>query len=101
VTVEEAVRLVAQADALGRDGEVPVLDIGQPVKIADVAQRLAAQADDPPQIEFTGLRPGENSTKCCSPNRRRALGLAAGGSRVRCSAAAPANGGQPVPAPGV
>jgi len=59
MTVEEAVELVIQAGAIGRDGEVLILDMGQPVRIADVAQRLAARADRPPELVYTGLRPGE------------------------------------------
>ncbi|MCW2501966.1 MAG: polysaccharide biosynthesis protein, partial [Actinomycetia bacterium] len=59
MTVEEAVRLVVQAGAIGRPGEALVLDMGQPVRIADVARRLAASAPRPVEITFTGLRPGE------------------------------------------
>ena len=59
MTVEEAVQLVIQAGAIGRDGEALVLDMGRPVKIDDVAHRLAAQAERPVRIVYTGLRPGE------------------------------------------
>ncbi|NNE73495.1 MAG: polysaccharide biosynthesis protein [Acidimicrobiales bacterium] len=59
MTVREAVQLVIQAGAVGRDGEALVLDMGEPVKILDVARRLVAQADRPIEIVFTGLRPGE------------------------------------------
>jgi FlaA1/EpsC-like NDP-sugar epimerase len=59
MTVEEAVELVIQAGAVGHDGEAMVLDMGEPVRIADVAQRLADQADRTIEIVFTGLRPGE------------------------------------------
>ena len=59
MTVQEAVQLVIQAGAVGRDGEALVLDMGEPVKIVDVAKRLVAQADRPIEIVFTGLRPGE------------------------------------------
>ena len=57
--VEEAAQLVVNAGAIGRDGEVLVLDMGEPVKIADVAQRFADQHHPPLEIVFTGLRPGE------------------------------------------
>ncbi len=57
--VEEAVQLVIQAGAIGRGGEALVLDMGEPVKIDDVARRLAAQAPRPIEIVYTGLRPGE------------------------------------------
>jgi FlaA1/EpsC-like NDP-sugar epimerase len=58
MTVEEAVELVIQAGAIGRCGEVLVLDMGEPVRIADVARRLA-QPFGGREIVFTGLRPGE------------------------------------------
>lgn len=57
--VEEAAQLVINAGAIGRDGEVLVLDMGEPVIIADVARRFAAQHQPPLEIVFTGLRPGE------------------------------------------
>ena len=59
MTVEEAVQLVIQAGAVGRDGEALVLDMGEPVRIDDVARRLAAQATRQIDIVYTGLRPGE------------------------------------------
>mgnify|MGYP003346665675 CR=1 FL=1 len=59
MTIEEAVQLVVQAGAVGDAGEVLVLDMGEPVRIADVAARLAAAADKPIEIVYTGLRPGE------------------------------------------
>jgi FlaA1/EpsC-like NDP-sugar epimerase len=59
MTVEEAVQLVIQAGAIGRDGEALVLDMGKPVVIAEVARLMAARANRRIAIEFTGLRPGE------------------------------------------
>jgi FlaA1/EpsC-like NDP-sugar epimerase len=59
MTVEEACELVIQAGAIGRPGEVLVLDMGTPVRIAEVAERLAGQAKRPTRVTFTGLRPGE------------------------------------------
>jgi FlaA1/EpsC-like NDP-sugar epimerase len=59
MTVQEAVQLVLQASAIGRDGEALVLDMGDPVRIDDIARQLAAQAPGAPQIVYTGLRPGE------------------------------------------
>lgn len=56
---EEAVELVIQAGAIGRDGEALVLDMGDPVRIDDVARRLANEADREIAIVYTGLRPGE------------------------------------------
>jgi FlaA1/EpsC-like NDP-sugar epimerase len=59
MTVQEAVELVIQAGAVGKDGEVLVLDMGEPVRIADVAKRLALESERPIRIVYTGLRPGE------------------------------------------
>nr|WP_232521026.1 polysaccharide biosynthesis protein [Micromonospora phaseoli] len=59
MTVQEAVHLVLQAAQIGRDGEALVLDMGEPVRIDDLARRLVAQASSPVQILYTGLRPGE------------------------------------------
>ena len=57
--VGEAVGLTLQAGALGRPGEVLVLDMGKPVSIDEVARLLAASSPRPIAIEYTGLRPGE------------------------------------------
>lgn len=59
MTVEEAAELVLQAAAIGAPGEALVLDMGEPVLIADVAERLAAQSERPIRIDVTGLRQGE------------------------------------------
>jgi len=59
MSVEEAVELVIQAGALGRSGEVLVLDLGDPVRIDDLARLLAARARRPIDVTYTGLRPGE------------------------------------------
>ncbi|MGK2947176.1 MAG: polysaccharide biosynthesis protein, partial [Acidimicrobiales bacterium] len=59
MTVEEAVQLVIQAGAIGEDGRAMVLDMGEPVKIAEVAKRLIDQAGGGIEIVYTGLRPGE------------------------------------------
>ena len=59
MTVQEAVRLVIQAGAIDSRGEVLVLDMGQPVRIADVARRIAETAHRRVELIYTGLRPGE------------------------------------------
>ncbi|MGV9212417.1 polysaccharide biosynthesis protein [Micromonospora sp. RB23] len=59
MTVQEAVHLVLQAAAIGRDGEALVLDMGEPVRIDDLARRMVEQAASPVPIVYTGLRPGE------------------------------------------
>ena len=59
MTIAEASRLVIYAGAIGDPGEVLILDMGEPVRILDVAERFAAQHDPPLEIVFTGLRPSE------------------------------------------
>ncbi|MDG9675544.1 nucleoside-diphosphate sugar epimerase/dehydratase [Micromonospora sp. DH14] len=59
MTVQEAVHLVLQAAEIGRDGEALVLDMGEPVRIADLARQMADQASSTVPIVYTGLRPGE------------------------------------------
>lgn len=59
MTISEAVQLVIQAGAIGNDGEVLILDMGEPVKIADVARRMVDAEDRDIEIVFTGLRDGE------------------------------------------
>lgn len=59
MTIQEAVQLVLQAGAIGRGGEVLVLDMGRPVRIADAARQLAELAPSHIDIVYTGLRPGE------------------------------------------
>jgi len=59
MTVQEAVQLVIQAAAVGGDGEVLVLDMGEPVRIDDVARRLADGAARSIDVVYTGLRQGE------------------------------------------
>lgn len=59
MTVEEAVQLVIQAGAIGSSGEVLILDMGEPVRIADVAKRLIHEGGSHIEIVYTGLRPGE------------------------------------------
>ncbi len=59
MTVREAVELVIQAAAIGRDGEALVLDMGKAVRIDDVARQLINMSGRPCDIEYTGLRAGE------------------------------------------
>ncbi|MEQ3549110.1 nucleoside-diphosphate sugar epimerase/dehydratase [Pseudonocardia nematodicida] len=59
MTIPEAVRLVVQAGAVGRPGEVLVLDMGEPVRIVDIARQLTLLAGRSVQIVYTGLRDGE------------------------------------------
>ena len=59
MTIEEACQLVIQAAAIGGAGEALVLEMGEPIRIDDVARQLMEQAGTPVPIEYTGLRPGE------------------------------------------
>jgi FlaA1/EpsC-like NDP-sugar epimerase len=59
MTIEEACQLVIQAAAIGEPGEALVLDMGEPVRITDVARQLIEQSGSPIRIEYTGLREGE------------------------------------------
>jgi FlaA1/EpsC-like NDP-sugar epimerase len=59
MTIPEACQLVIQAGALDQDGHVLVLDMGEPVRIAEIAERLVAESQRNIEIVYTGLRPGE------------------------------------------
>jgi FlaA1/EpsC-like NDP-sugar epimerase len=62
MTIPEAAQLVLQASTMGRGGEVFVLDMGQPMKIVDLARNMILLSGRRPEdirIEFTGTRPGE------------------------------------------
>ncbi|WP_462411172.1 polysaccharide biosynthesis protein [Neobacillus sp. Marseille-QA0830] len=62
MTIPEASRLVIQAGALAKGGEIFILDMGDPVKIVDLARnliKLSGNSIEEVGIEFTGIRPGE------------------------------------------
>ena len=62
MSIPEAAQLVLQAGLMGEGGEIFVLDMGEPVKIAELARlmiRLSGSDESRIRVEFTGLRPGE------------------------------------------
>lgn len=59
MTIPEASRLVLQAQAIGQTGDIFVLEMGEPVKIVDLARKMIALSGVPADICFIGLRPGE------------------------------------------
>jgi len=62
MTIQEASQLILQALAIGKGGELFVLDMGEPIKISYMAEqmiRLAGNKEEDIRIEYTGLRPGE------------------------------------------
>ena len=62
MSIPEAAQLVMQAGLMGNGGEIFVLDMGEPVKIVDLARdmiKLSGFTEDEIKIEFSGLRPGE------------------------------------------
>jgi FlaA1/EpsC-like NDP-sugar epimerase len=83
MTIPEAVGLILQSGVYAKDGEIFVLDMGKPVKIVDLAEKMIRQSGylpyDEIRIEFTGLRPGEKmyeellldpSTNLKTPNEK-------------------------------
>ena len=97
MTADEAVQLVLQAAVIGRDGEVLVLDMGEQIRIADMARRLVATVPRQVDIVYTGLRPGEKLAEdllgegergrapvpSADPARPRGPDVAGGGDRPR------------------
>ena len=63
MTIPEACRLVLEAGTMGNGGEIFIFDMGEPVKIADLAKRMielsGLRVDKDIEIKYTGLRPGE------------------------------------------
>jgi FlaA1/EpsC-like NDP-sugar epimerase len=86
MTIPEAVQLIIQAGAIGGRGQVYVLDMGEPVKITDLAETMIRLSGKEPgvdvPIEFVGPRPGEklheelwSETETVSPSTHEAIML--------------------------
>jgi FlaA1/EpsC-like NDP-sugar epimerase len=91
MTIPEACQLVLQASAIAEGGQIFVLDMGQPVKIVDLARKLillsGLKPDEDIRIEFTGIRPGEklleelnSSTEDTIPSAHEKIRVFAGSS---------------------
>lgn len=59
MTIPEAAQLVIEAGALGKGGELFILDMGEPVRIIDLARTMIELSNSPVEIDIVGLRPGE------------------------------------------
>jgi FlaA1/EpsC-like NDP-sugar epimerase len=59
MTIEEAAQLIVQSTVLGKNGEIFVLDMGEPIKVIDLAKSLIRLLNKPIKIKVIGLRPGE------------------------------------------
>jgi FlaA1/EpsC-like NDP-sugar epimerase len=92
MTIPEAARLVLQAASIGESGQVLVLDMGEPVRIVDLARdliRLAGHTPDEIPIVFSGLRPGEKLFEELLADKDETLPTAVVGLRVARLKAAP------------
>ena len=72
MTIPEAVHLVLQSTVIGQHGETLILDMGEPVNIASVAQFLIEKSGRKIDIVFTGLRPGEKLTEVLTSHQEEA-----------------------------
>ena len=62
MSISEAVQLIIQAGTVGRRGEIFVLDMGEPIRIVDLAKdliKLSGYREDDFEVKYIGLRPGE------------------------------------------
>ena len=63
MTIPEAAQLVIEAATIGKGGEILILDMGEPVKIYDLAKNMIKLSGSNVGIDIVGLRPGENYLK--------------------------------------
>ncbi len=90
MTVTEAVHLVLQAAAIGAHGETLILDMGDPVRIDDVARQMVAKSGRDIQVVYTGLRPAEKlSEDLANPDEQPVVGVHPLISHVRVDALQP------------
>jgi FlaA1/EpsC-like NDP-sugar epimerase len=76
MSIPEAAQLVLQAGWMGQGGEIFVMEMGEPVRIIDLARdmiRLSGFSEEDIRIEFTGLRPGEKLYEELLSDRERTL----------------------------
>jgi FlaA1/EpsC-like NDP-sugar epimerase len=103
MTIPEASQLVLQAGAMGEGGEIFVLDMGEPVKIVDLARGpdppVGAAPGEDIEIQFTGIRPGEKLFEELEPTRstptRRGTPRSSSARRRRPERARPPGAGVP------
>jgi len=92
MSIPEAAQLVLQAGLMGNGGEIFVLEMGEPVKIADLARdmvRLSGFSEEDIRIDFTGLRPGEKLHEELLSDRESTLPTPHPKLRIARAAAAP------------
>jgi FlaA1/EpsC-like NDP-sugar epimerase len=73
MTIPEASRLILKAVTLGEGGEIFMFDMGKPIKIVDIANRLLTIMKIKVDIQFSGLRPGEKLHEDLLYDRERVI----------------------------
>ena len=73
MTIREAVHLVLQAAVIGNHGDTLILDMGQPIKISELARHMITRSGRTLEIEYTGLRPGEKMNEVLTAKGEYAL----------------------------